>query len=83
MGTSVILSLNVEESAKISIRPISAWLLFTASIMSDNGIRNEFIEDAWARAGQNTFPGAMPNRYNDETGALLASSGAAGCVILL
>ena len=47
---------------------ISAWLLFTSAIVTDNSVRDKFIQSAWARASFNGTHGAFPDHYDDGSG---------------
>lgn len=53
---------------------LTAWLLFTAATVSDNGVRDGLISGAWARASSNATPGPFPDQYNVETGDILGGS---------
>ncbi|KAH9942459.1 uncharacterized protein BXZ73DRAFT_88030 [Epithele typhae] len=48
-----------------------AWTLFTAATVTDTGVRNQFIQGAWARANSNATAGALPDDYDDNSGRIL------------
>ncbi|KAI0759822.1 DUF1793-domain-containing protein [Trametes elegans] len=51
-----------------------AWLLFTAATVQDDGVRNNLINGAWARASSNLTSGAFPSEYDAGTGAILGGT---------
>ncbi|KAI0633571.1 DUF1793-domain-containing protein [Trametes polyzona] len=54
-----------------SVATSVAWLLFTAGIVQDNGVRDNLIDSAWRRASSNLTKGALPDQYNVQTGAII------------
>ncbi|RPD54725.1 hypothetical protein L226DRAFT_560384 [Lentinus tigrinus ALCF2SS1-7] len=53
----------------------SAWTLFTAATVTDDGVRNQLVQYAWDRASFNKTSGQFPDVYNDATGAISSSRG--------
>ena len=50
---------------------VLAWLLFTSAVMTDNGVRDKFVESAWTRASFNGSDVGVPDQYNDDSGAVV------------
>ncbi|EIW62862.1 uncharacterized protein TRAVEDRAFT_114910 [Trametes versicolor FP-101664 SS1] len=52
----------------------SAWILFTAAIVTDDGVRDSLIRGVWNRASFNQTEGPFPDSYDTSTGAVPSSS---------
>ncbi|OJT12480.1 hypothetical protein TRAPUB_10957 [Trametes pubescens] len=46
----------------------SAWILFTAAIVTDDSVRDSLIRDVWNRASFNQTQGPFPESYDTKTG---------------
>ncbi|KAL1945995.1 hypothetical protein VTO73DRAFT_1997 [Trametes versicolor] len=52
----------------------AAWILFTAAIVTDDGVRDSLISGVWNRASFNQTEGPFPDSYDTSTGAVPSSS---------
>ena len=57
---------------------ISAWLLFTSAIVTDDGVRDQLIESAWNRASFNGTGGGVPTQFNNGNASSIGQGGMAG-----
>ncbi len=55
--------------------PTSAWTLLTSATVTDDGVRDQFIQYAWDRASSNKTSGQFPDVYNAATGDRPSSGG--------
>ncbi|RDX47956.1 hypothetical protein OH76DRAFT_1405499 [Lentinus brumalis] len=53
----------------------SAWSLFTAATVMDDGVRNQLVQYAWDRASFNKTGGQFPDVYDYTTGAISDNRG--------
>lgn len=51
-----------------------AWVLFTAAIVTDDGLRDNLIRSVWDRASFNQTQGPVPELYDTRNGSVSSGS---------
>ncbi|KAI0705087.1 hypothetical protein C8T65DRAFT_240266 [Cerioporus squamosus] len=68
-------SLGLDFDKALSNTASSAWTLFTAATVTDDGVRNELVQYTWDRASFNKTAGEFPDVYDDITGDISTDRG--------
>ncbi|RDX42058.1 hypothetical protein OH76DRAFT_146300 [Lentinus brumalis] len=69
------LGLPIDYVNALSNTASTAWTLLTSATVTDDGVRDQFIQYAWDRASSNKTSGQFPDVYNAATGDRPSSGG--------